>query len=96
MQNTEGTNNIREPRVGDTVRFRWVFDELTGTVIEDRGTIGVGGRRLLTVTAPMDAVNSVTLELPSESLQVINRQVQHLRKKRPPRRLKVTPRTVSH
>jgi hypothetical protein len=37
------------PAVGSKVRFVFGLSEVTGTVIEDRGDLGVGGRRLLRV-----------------------------------------------
>jgi hypothetical protein len=37
------------PAVGSKVRFVFGLSEVIGTVIEDRGNLGVGGRRLLRV-----------------------------------------------
>ncbi len=41
--------NSTVPTVGSTVKFVFGLGEVTGTVIEDRGDLGVGGRRLLRV-----------------------------------------------
>ena len=60
-------------RVGDPVRFRMVLHDVEATVIEDRGAIGVGGRRLFRVLPlsssgePSDL--SEAFELPAEDLQ---------------------------
>jgi hypothetical protein len=35
------------PVVGSRMRFLFGITEVTGTVIEDRGNLGVGGQRLL-------------------------------------------------
>lgn len=37
------------PAVGSRVKFVFGAAQVTGTVIEDRGNLGVGGRRLLRV-----------------------------------------------
>ncbi|HEY8504934.1 MAG TPA: hypothetical protein VIL46_10155 [Gemmataceae bacterium] len=55
-------------QVGDRVRFRFVLEEIEGTVTEDRGPIGVGGRRIYQVTAPMDP-EPMVFELPEEDLR---------------------------
>ena len=39
----------RIPAVGSKVKFVFGAAQVTGTVIEDRGNLGVGGRRLLRV-----------------------------------------------
>lgn len=41
--------NRKTPVVGDLVSFRVGQRQLRGRVIEDRGPIGVGGRRLLRI-----------------------------------------------
>jgi hypothetical protein len=40
------TKTERKFRTGDRVRFRYGIRWIRGTVTEDRGPIGVGGRRL--------------------------------------------------
>jgi hypothetical protein len=37
------------PAVGSRVKFVFGLTEVTGTVIEDRGDLGIGGRRILRV-----------------------------------------------
>lgn len=56
-------------KVGDRVRFRFGASQVIGVIIEDRGPIGVGGRRLLTVQARIDPMNDIVLEMPAEELR---------------------------
>ena len=42
---------------------------MKGFIVEDRGAIGVGGRRLYRIEAPLDAEDPLVLELPDEQLQ---------------------------
>lgn len=51
-------------RVGDTVSFRFGEDTVVGTVTEDRGNIGVRGRRLYRV----EFDDKRFIELPRERL----------------------------
>jgi hypothetical protein len=41
-------------KVGDRVRFDWPSYKVWGTIIEDRGPLGVNGRRLYVVSSPSD------------------------------------------
>ncbi len=56
-------------RVGDRVRIRHGFRGMLAEVIEDRGRIGIGGRRLYTVKLRLDEWNDHTTELPEDSLE---------------------------
>ena len=58
-------------RVGDRVRIRHGFRGLIGEVVEDRGAIGVRGRRLYGVKVRLDEWNEHTTELPEESLEAV-------------------------
>jgi hypothetical protein len=58
-------------RVGDRVRFRFGLSTVTGTIVEDRGCIGVGGRRLFGVKAVFDPPNTIYLELPESELTAV-------------------------
>jgi hypothetical protein len=58
-------------RVGDRVRILHGFRGMIGEVIEDRGRIGMGGRRLYTVKFRLDEWNEHTSELPEESLEAV-------------------------
>jgi len=55
--------------VGDRVSFRIGMRRLRGTVIEDRGALGVGGRQLVRVRFGRGADASET-ELPAEEVVV--------------------------
>src|SRR5437773_1377397 len=58
-------------RVGDRVRILHGFRGVIGEVIEDRGPIGVLGRRLYGVKFRLDEWNEETTELPEESLEPV-------------------------
>lgn len=60
-------------RVGDCVRIRHGFRGMIAEVVEDRGRIGVGGRRLYAVKMRLDEWNEHTTELPEESLEAVDR-----------------------
>ena len=57
---------IYRPSVGDRVSFRYVLHNVIGTITEDRGPIGVGGRRLYEITAPRQWEDPLVIELPAE------------------------------
>jgi hypothetical protein len=58
-------------RVGQPVRIKHGFRGLIGEVVEDRGTIGVRGRRLYAVRLRLDPWNEHITELPEESLEAL-------------------------
>ncbi len=58
-------------RVGDRVRILHGYRGMIADVIEDRGRIGVGGRRLYTVKLRLDEWNEHTTELPEQSLEAV-------------------------
>ena len=57
--------------VGDTVRFRVGARSLTGQVREDRGPIGIGGRRLYLVAYELGKGNWYVTELPADQIEVL-------------------------
>ena len=63
---------VRVPKFhrGDHVIFDFGMRPVTGEVIEDRGTIGVGGRRLFSVRFPFDEGIDTIIELPEEELEM--------------------------
>jgi hypothetical protein len=61
-------------RVGDQVQFLLGTGVVTGLVKEDRGPIGVRGRRLFLVEHPIGSTYPSFLELPAEDLQVVTPQ----------------------
>ena len=61
---------VRVPPVGSKVRFPFGALEITGTVIEDRGNLGIGGRRLLRVRYEIEGVDEpLETEMPVEELR---------------------------
>ncbi|MCP4663316.1 MAG: hypothetical protein GY856_48610 [bacterium] len=57
-------------QVGDRVTFRMVATDVVGTVIEDRGPIGVRGRRILRLRLdPKYEVFGHEFEMPAEELR---------------------------
>jgi hypothetical protein len=56
-------------RVGDRVRLRFGGRKVAGTVVEDRGCIGVNGRRLLRVKLDLRSLDEpMELEVPAAEL----------------------------
>jgi hypothetical protein len=58
-------------RVGDQVQFIMGSGTVTGLVTEDRGPIGVHGRRLFLVEHPLCSGSPSFVELPAEDMQVV-------------------------
>jgi len=58
-------------RVGDRVRLRHGFPGVIGEIIEDRGRILAGGRRLYTVKLRLDEGNDFITERAEESLEAV-------------------------
>lgn len=59
-------------RVGQAVRLKHGFRGMIGEVVEDRGPIGVHGRRLYAVRLRLDPWNESTVERPDESLEAVD------------------------
>jgi hypothetical protein len=58
-------------RVGQLVRLKHGFQGVIAEVVEDRGPIGVGGRRLYGLKLRLDPWNEFTTERPEESLEAV-------------------------
>jgi hypothetical protein len=58
-------------RVGDRVSYLDLDRRREGVVLEDRGPLGVGGRRLYSVRVRVDDWNEITTELPAEELELV-------------------------
>jgi hypothetical protein len=58
-------------RVGQAVRLKHLFRGMVGEVVEDRGNIGAGGRRLYEVRVPVEPWDEHPLELHEESLEAV-------------------------
>src|SRR5438093_1569217 len=56
-------------QVGDRVRFVLNNRKVWGVIIEDRGNIGVGGRRLFYVEVPLDPDEPMVFLMPADELE---------------------------
>ncbi len=59
----------RQLEVGDLVHFSFGGHGVVGTIVEDRGPIGAGGRRLFVVRAQLEAAGESVFELPADELR---------------------------
>ena len=59
-------------RVGDRVRVRLGPQTPVGTIVEDRGLLASGGRRLFRVKVEFDRPNITFLEVPEDELTAAN------------------------
>lgn len=65
-------NRVRTVRVGARVKLVFGVAQVTATVIEDRGNLAVGGRRLWRVRLDMPDTNEpFELEVPASDLEII-------------------------
>ncbi|MCI0640291.1 MAG: hypothetical protein L0Y72_12595 [Gemmataceae bacterium] len=58
-------------KVGDRVRVRLGIHNSLGTIVEDRGFLGSGGRHLFRVKVDFDPPNVTFIELPEEELTAV-------------------------
>lgn len=60
-----------EPKfhVGESVSFEFGLRQVRGKIVEDRGPLGVKGRRIYGVQLDMDPLESMFFELPEDELQ---------------------------
>ena len=59
-------------RVGDRVRVILGPQDLVGTIVEDRGKIAFGGRRLFRVRVDFDSTNTTYIEVPQDEITAVN------------------------
>ena len=67
-------------RVGDRVRLGYGPRKFTGEIVEDRGAIGVGGRRLFAVSVPDDPFDDTVTEVPEDELEAVTDEPKTLEK----------------
>ena len=60
---------------GDAVKFRLGTRTVHGLIKEDRGPIGVKGRRLYLVEFRSEPESPAQVELPADELEAVNRTV---------------------
>ena len=58
------------PKVGSRVSFLWGISPLEGKIVEDRGAIGVGGRRLYRIIALIEPEDEIVIELPESEFEM--------------------------
>jgi hypothetical protein len=58
--------------VGDEVEFDLIEDTVRGVIVEDRGALGVGGRRLYRIDAQFDEYNVMSFEMPADELRRVS------------------------
>lgn len=70
LSTTKKTVSVRQrpPRVGDRA-FINMGNELEGTIVEERGNIGVGGRPLYRITVDMGEGVPLHVELPASEFR---------------------------
>jgi hypothetical protein len=64
---TPTKRNGKALKTGDTIEFVYMSKPAVGTIIEDRGNLGVGGRRLYRIEAQTGTVTRV-LEVTADQL----------------------------
>lgn len=69
MGTRQTTRRSRQLEVGDRVRFTLGGHYIVGTIVEDRGAIGAGRRRLFVVRVQMEAAGESIFELPADELR---------------------------
>jgi hypothetical protein len=65
------TDSDKKFSVGDRVKFVFGLANAEGEVIEDRGPIGVGGRRLYRIRFSFSEGDPMTIELPAVDLEPV-------------------------
>ena len=66
----EAAQSSRRYRVSDRVLFTFGLSHVTGVIVEDRGAIGYGGRRLYRIEASFGG-EPLVAELPDERLEPV-------------------------
>ncbi len=61
--------------VGNMVRFHFGPNKVNGVVKEDRGPIGVGGRRLYRIQFSLEPHHQSAIELPADELEFVHDRV---------------------
>lgn len=63
------SKNTPRFKVGDRIRFAMGVRRASGVIVEDRGLIGVGGRRLYSIRMRVVASDDLVFELPEDDLR---------------------------
>ncbi len=70
MMTVSTKTSPKSPRVGSRVSFLWGISKIEGRIVEDRGAIGIGGRRLYRIEAPLSLGDQVVIELPESKFEL--------------------------
>jgi hypothetical protein len=74
VKNPQAALNPGPYSEGDRVRLLWGVTPVEGIVIEDRGNLGVGGRRLYRVRVQLDDITEpIETSLPAHELTLVAR-----------------------
>lgn len=57
-----------ELKVGDAVKVKFGGSEVMATIIEDRGNIGIRGRRMVRIRISFGPDDEIAFDLPAEEL----------------------------
>jgi hypothetical protein len=72
VKNPSAALNPGPFREGDRVRLLWGVSPVEGVVIEDRGNLGVGGKRIYRVRVRLDDISEpMETEMPAEDLTLV-------------------------
>jgi hypothetical protein len=72
VKNPQAALNPGPYAEGDRVRFLWGVTPVEGLIVEDRGNLGVGGRRLYRIRAEMGPDSPpLVITLPAENLSLV-------------------------
>ena len=83
VKNPQAAQNPGPYGEGDRVRLLWGVTPVEGVVIEDRGNLGVGGRRLYRVRIQLDDITDpIETTFPVEDLTLVARAPARPRKGR--------------
>jgi hypothetical protein len=84
VKNPQAEQNPGPFREGDRVRMLWGFTPVEGVIVEDRGNLGVGGRRIYLVLVDLDNGISEPMTLPAgiEDLTLVAKAPPPPRKRR--------------
>lgn len=69
MTATISRTNSERLSIGAEVTVRWGLQNVRGVITEDRGAIGIGGRRLYRVDVDLGESSHVVMELPASEIK---------------------------
>jgi hypothetical protein len=73
VKNPQAAQSPGPYREGDRVRLLWGLTPVEGVIVEDRGNLGVGGKRLYRVRIQLDdnITDPIETEYPVEELTLV-------------------------